>query len=327
MFYALCNTSLAADMLGPSACESCHDDEYRTWEKTKHAKSEYFYEREDSQKMAQAMQLTDLDETRNVCWSCHYTVLTSDGETLPETGPACESCHAPASQWLAVHDCYGGDSAAACVQLNASDTDIKRTQETPAHKQWRYTERVKLGMLPANQIYNMATKCFQCHTISAERLVNVGQHSADKPFELVAWSQGELRHHFLRSSNNPPRSIEYQRVQYVIGQMVDLEYSLRALAKATSVGAFSQAMQQRIQAAASKLKAIQQRHNEAIITQVIQAYTHANLAPNQHTALLKVAEFISTQAQNFEREYAGKGARLVKLTDLLPTKMKANKPN
>ena len=51
-----------------------------------------------------------------------------------------------------------------------------------------------------HNIYLIARQCYDCHTVPNERLVNVGGHLAgSQDFELVAWSQGMVRHNFLRT--------------------------------------------------------------------------------------------------------------------------------
>jgi hypothetical protein len=88
---------------------------------------------------------------------------------------------------------------------------------------------------PAN-LYLVARQCLACHTSPNERLVNVGGHPTGSPdFELVAWSQGMVRHNFVRSEGrtNEASSRERLRMMFVVGVMADLEASLRATAAAT----------------------------------------------------------------------------------------------
>ena len=52
---------------------------------------------------------------------------------------------------------------------------------------------------PVN-VYLLAQSCYRCHTVPDERLVNVGGHHAGSlDFELVSWSQGTVRHNFVRT--------------------------------------------------------------------------------------------------------------------------------
>lgn len=319
-----CSLADAGVLIGPSECQACHEDEYRVWEKSKHASSEDFYAREAGKKIAQAMQLSAVDEQDNVCWSCHYTVLDDDGEALPEAGPSCESCHAPASDWLVVHSCYGGTSRAHCEQLSEAETDIKAAAETAEHKIWRQTERVKWGMFPLDNVYKVVENCFKCHTIAQEDVVNTGGHDVEHDFELVTWLQGEIRHHFLRSPKNPPNTPAQKRVLYMVGQMVDLEYSLRALASAKSDGVFSQAMIHSTQSALSKLAQINRLHATVQMSHILKIYNGIVLAPNQATALLEVADAVSVQAQAFGKLYRGKGADFAEIDALIPTKTKGH---
>lgn len=46
----------------------------------------------------------------------------------------------------------------------------------------------------------VAQSCLNCHTAPNEELVNKGGHNVGTlDFELVAWSQGKVRHNFVRS--------------------------------------------------------------------------------------------------------------------------------
>jgi len=76
-------------------------------------------------------------------------------------------------------------------------------------------------------------------------LVNTGGHAAGRPRELVSWSQGEVRHRFLSGTKNKKNSQERNRMLYLVGRVVDLEYRLRGLAKATKKATYGVAMAKR----------------------------------------------------------------------------------
>ncbi len=100
------------------------------------------------------------------------------------------------------------------------------------------------GMLRPENVYLVARNCYSCHSVPNEELVNVGGHKPGSAFELVSWSQGEVRHNYQYSSDqkNRPASMERKRVLYVVGAMTDFEYSLRGCAKITTKGAYRSAM-------------------------------------------------------------------------------------
>ena len=90
-------------------------------------------------------------------------------------------------------------------------------------------------------VYMLAQSCYRCHTVPDERLVNVGGHNVGSmDFEIVAWSQGTVRHNFLRSDgqSNEPSSPERLRQMFVAGMIADLEFSVRATAAATEKATF-----------------------------------------------------------------------------------------
>lgn len=113
-------------------------------------------------------------------------------------------------------------------------------------------------MIRPQNLYALASNCFQCHTVPDPELVDVGGHTAgSEGFELVAWSQGQVRHNFLHGGKNEVASPERLRLLYVVGKVVELESSLRALSKATGAGDFATQMTARVAAAREALGAIE----------------------------------------------------------------------
>ena len=102
-------------------------------------------------------------------------------------GVSCESCHGGAADWLAIHADYGGDG-------------VTKATESAEHRAQRVEDSIAHGMNNPHNIYLIARQCYDCHTVPNEKLVNVGGHLAgSQDFELVAWSQGMVRHNFLRT--------------------------------------------------------------------------------------------------------------------------------
>src|SRR5262249_42754244 len=150
----------------------------------------------------------------------HYTRKVEDGRKRVVAGVSCESCHGGAADWLTMHADYGGISAT-------------KATETAAHKKQRGTDAITQGMNKPPKISLIARKCYDCHTVPNETLVNAGGHLAcSKDFELVAWSQGIVRHNFVRTggSSNAAPNPEQLRVMYIVGVVTDLEFSLRGVA-------------------------------------------------------------------------------------------------
>ena len=164
----------------------------------------------------------------DVCTQCHYTKQIEDGRERVVAGVSCESCHGGARDWVALHNDYGGPG-------------VTKASESAEHRAKRVADSVAQGMNNPHNIYLIARQCYDCHTVPNEKLVNVGGHLAgSQDFELVAWSQGMVRHNFLRGggTTNATPSQEELRVMYVVGVMTDLEYSLRATAAATDKSTF-----------------------------------------------------------------------------------------
>ena len=94
------------------------------------------------------------------------------------------------------------------------------------------THQTGSARLPENRgagtfqgLYTIAENCFQCHTVPNQELVNTGLHPAGSAFDLVSWSQGEVRHNYQYSSDqkNRPATQERLRVMYVVGLLTDLD--------------------------------------------------------------------------------------------------------
>ena len=144
---------------------------------------------------------------------------------------------------------------------------ITRATESAEHRTKRVNDSVAQGMNNPHNIYLIARQCYDCHTVPNEKLVNVGGHLAgSKDFELVSWSQGMVRHNFVRTggTSNATLSPEDLRVMYVVGVMTDLEYSLRAVAAATDKATFGVTSAQRAARMKKRLIEIQKATNDPL---------------------------------------------------------------
>ncbi len=249
----------AALIVGPEntedECANCHTLEHEAWQTTRHYAT--FKDRHRSDEAKEI--LTNLGERSmkriSTCRQCHYTSRADDsGRVRAAWGVSCESCHGAARNWLEVHNRPGGDPAADAMEWGDGRL------ETPEARSQRLTAAAAKGMLHPARLYDVATNCFGCHTVPDEHLVNVGKHHPGKPFDLVARTQGEVRHNFLSSSGspkNPPADAAELRRLYVVGAAVDLEFSLRNLASVSERGGdYHQAMVERVGAARKKLGSI-----------------------------------------------------------------------
>lgn len=227
----------------PNSCVECHAVEVDAWRHTQHfATDSQMHRTPEAREIIQAMggRAIKRDAT---CVQCHYTAVEDNGRLRAMWGISCESCHGQAEDWGPIHALVGGEAGAR--QMTPGES---AELETPEQRQARLAKSAELGMIHSGMIYEIATNCFGCHTVPDERLVNQGGHQAGSDFELVAWSQGEVRHNFMSPGAghaNRPATAERKRVLYVVGVLVDMEFTLRNLVKSTEEGPFREAMRER----------------------------------------------------------------------------------
>lgn len=252
--------AVLAKVIGPEKydgnCSSCHALEAEAWKQTHH-----FSTFVDRHRTAEAKVILKNMGQRSMksagdCRHCHYSSKLSGTRIKAEWGVSCESCHSPGLDWNEIHNKVGGDASAKVLELGtgkdqSADSRMKRLEAAQ-----------KLGMINSSMIYDIATNCFSCHTVPNEELVNKGAHKAGSDFDLVSWSQGEVRHNFLDSAassspTNRKLSAEQLRRMYVVGAMVDLEITLRNIANVKEKGsAYHKAMAERANKIRDKVKAI-----------------------------------------------------------------------
>jgi hypothetical protein len=200
---------------------------------------------------------------------------------------------------------------------------LTHASEPDDHRQARVDRSIAAGMNNPANLYLVARQCLACHTSPDERLVNVGGHAAGTPeFELVGWSQGMVRHNFVRSGGaaNAPSSPERLRVMYVVGVLADLEASLRATAAASEKATFGIAAAQRGARQKRRLYEISQLIDNPQVTQAMDAALGVRLQLNNRDALLAAAGAISQAAYEFAE--SADGAALGAIDPLLPTQFK-----
>ena len=231
----------AARIVGPENteddCASCHSLEHEAWQQTRHYATFKDRHRSDEAKQILAALGQKSMKRQGLCRQCHYTSVLKNDKPRPAWGVSCESCHGPAADWLEIHHRPGGELTADALQWGDGKT------EPEPQRSHRLAAAKAKGMINSQMTYEIAANCFACHTVPDEALVNTGGHHPGKAFELVAHSQGEVRHNFV-SSNGAPDNPQNQaanqpqlRRLYVAGLMVDLEYTLRNLASVEESGA------------------------------------------------------------------------------------------
>jgi len=295
-----------ARVIGPDECGECHKAEVNVWRKTHHYTTFQELPRKDkAREIADKMDIRRL-KSESLCLNCHFTEKAeADGATDTIAGIACESCHGAAKDWNDIHSDYGGK-------------DVKRDSETPEHRQQRIAQSRAAGMIQPSMLYDWAKNCYGCHTVPEEKLVNVGGHPAGSKFELVTWSQGEIRHNvwYTEGKENPEAPVEQKRLMLVVGQMLDLEHALRGVAKATEKADYAVAMAGRAKAAAQRIKQISEAATTPEIDAVLEVAGSVELKLDNADALNAAADKIREHARALVANNDGSG--LAGLDPLIP---------
>jgi hypothetical protein len=297
-----------AKIVGSEQCAKCHDKEVQQWRQTAHFSTfESLHRTQAAKDIADRLGLPSI-KRNDICLQCHYTQQEQEGRPRIVEGVSCESCHGGAADWITLHADYGGEN-------------VTKQMETAEHRRQRIEQSIARGMNNPHNVYLIAKQCYNCHTVPNERLVNVGGHLAGSPgFELVAWSQGVVRHNFLRTggSGNGESTPAQLRVLYVVGVMTDLEYSLRAMATATERANFGVTGAQRAARMKQRLHEIQQRVNEPTLAPALEAVATVEPRLGNSAALLAAADAVGKAAYVFAEQ--AEGARLSAIDSFVPRK-------
>lgn len=295
-----------AKIVGPEACKECHKSAFEARLHTIHYKSfETMPQAEKAKEYAMKLKVKRIKRDA-LCTSCHFTIANVDGRDKAIAGTSCESCHGAAKDWLKVHGDYGGK-------------EVNRYTETPEHKAKRIEQTEASGMVRPSQIYKLAENCYQCHLIPHEKLVNWGGHSSASDFELVGWTQGEVRHNYFRSrgQDNEESGLERLILMYVAGRAIDLEYSYRGVAKATKKATYAINMAMRVRANEVHLKKILEKVSIPEVEEILAVSKAAKLKFNKEAELTAVADKIAVITKKFLKNYDG--SEFEALEDMIPT--------
>lgn len=294
------NTRLAVHLdphavMGVESCEKCHAAEVKVWKQTPHhATFLTLHRKPAAQQIASKLGVSSF-KTDSACIKCHYTMQAAGDGLDAIAGIACESCHGAAKNWINIHSEYGGSG-------------VTKQSETPQHRLTRLRDSIAAGMRNPINVYMLAQSCYRCHTVPDERLVNVGGHNAGSlDFELVSWSQGTVRHNFLRSDGqiNPISSPERLRQLFMAGMIADLEFTLRATAAATHKATFGINAATRASRAAKRLAAAQSKLNQPLLGEVLAVYQSVELKLNNTAQLTEAADSIAALGIRFAATVTG----------------------
>jgi len=308
MISGLCaDASVASDsakIVGPNACAECHKQEAEAWKHTHHFKT--FREmprRKEANEIAKRMGIQRI-RSESLCLSCHYTVQQKGSSKQPVAGISCESCHGAGKDWIDVHSQFSGKT---------------EKTESKAEKEARWKLAESKGMIRPSSLYHLAKNCYGCHVVPQEDLVNKGGHPAGSHFELVSWSQGEVRHNTWHSKGkeNVAASAERKRMLYLVGLGVELETGLRAISRATARNVYAFEMAKRVDRARKQLAAAAKAApNVPEIAKMVNYAYSAGLKLNNERFLTAAADSVSKLIASITEKYDG--STMAGLDSLIP---------
>lgn len=290
---------------GPNACSECHKDEAAAWQESHHFKT--FREmprRKEGRAIAKKMGFRRV-KGADLCMSCHFTVQQASQNKKPKAiaGISCESCHGGGKEWIKRHSEFSGK------------TEETETREEEAAR-WQFAD--SKGMIRPATIYRLAKNCYSCHVVPQEDLVNVGGHPAGSDFELVSWSQGEVRHNsWYSKGNNEEASPGRKRILFLVGQGVELERALRAIGEANRRKKYAFAMAERADKARKILaKAANAAPNIPELSKMVQYGHSAGLKLKNAGALNAAADAVAKEILSLISKHDG--TQLAAIDPLIP---------
>jgi Cytochrome c554 and c-prime len=282
-----------AKIVGPNACAECHKQEAEAWKGTHHFKTfRDMPRRKAASEIAEKMGVQRI-RSEGLCLNCHFTVQQKENNKQPIAGTSCESCHSAGEDWIKVHSQFSGKT--------------EKTETKPeAEARWRLAE--SKGMIRPSSLYRLARNCFGCHVVPHEDLVNKGGHPAGSAFELVSWSQGEVRHNTWRSKGkeNVPANAARKRMLYLVGLGVELETGIRAVSRATVRKLYAFEMAKRVDRARKQLAAAAKAvPNVPEIAKMVEYAYSAGLKLNNERFLTAAADGVSKALASITEKYDG----------------------
>jgi Cytochrome c554 and c-prime len=282
-----------AKTVGPNACAECHKREAASWKGTHHFKTFREMPRKaEANKIGKKMGVRRI-KSGALCLNCHFTVQQKEGREKIISGISCESCHSAGQDWIKVHSSFSGKTP-----LFESKAEAKA--------RWKLAE--SKGMIRRNAFYQLAKNCYGCHVVPQEDLVNKGGHKAGSVFELVSWSQGEVRHNtwYSMGRENVADSAARKRMLYLVGLGVELESALRAIAKATVRRTYAFEMAKRADRARKQLAvAAKAAPGVPEIAEIVKLSHSAGLRLNNENRLTAAADGVSQQLTLIAGKYDG----------------------
>ncbi len=293
-----------AKIVGPNSCVECHKEEAEAWQASHHFKT--FREmprRKEANEIAEKMGVQRI-RSESMCLTCHYTMQEKESKKQPIAGISCESCHGAGEDWIKVHSGYSGKT---------------EKTETKAEAEARLKLADSKGMIRPSSLYQLAKNCYSCHVVPQEDLVNKGGHPAGSAFELVAWSQGEVRHNTWHSKGkeNVQATAARKRMLYLVGLGVELETGIRAVSRATARRLYAFEMAKRVDRARKQLAvAAKAAPDVPEIAKMVEFAYSAGLKLNNESFLTAAADGVSKLLVSITEKYDG--STMAGLDTLIP---------
>ncbi len=298
---------IAKQTKGPNACAECHKEEAKIWKKTQHFKTFRELPRSKAARdIAKRLKIKRI-KSESLCLNCHFTSQQASKKKVKViAGISCESCHGAGKKYIDLHSSYSGKT---------------KETESEAEKKSRWKSAENNKMIRPGNIYRIAKNCFGCHIVPFEKLINVGKHPAGSSFDLVSWSQGEIRHNLWHQPDkgNREASIERRRIMYLVGLTVEIESSIRAVAVSEETNHYSVKMAHRVDQSRKKFLAAYKLIPKSPELEAISVASYeAGLKLDNRKALTQSADKIASQIQIFLTKHDGK--QLGAMDALLPKK-------
>jgi hypothetical protein len=220
-------------------------------------------------------------------------VQQKENQKQPIAGISCESCHSAGEDWIKVHSGFSGKT---------------EKTETKPEEEARWKLAASKGMIRPSSLYRLAKNCYSCHVVPQEDLVNKGGHPAGSAFELVSWSQGEVRHNTWhnKGKENLPANAARKRMLYLVGLGVELETGLRAVSQATARKLYAFEMAKRVDRARKQLAAAAKAAPDVPeIAKLVEYAYSAGLKLNNERSLTSAADGVSKLLSSITEKYDG----------------------
>ncbi|MFY0613341.1 MAG: cytochrome c family protein [Hyphomicrobiaceae bacterium] len=291
--------------VGANACAECHKDEAAVWKATHHFSTFRKMPRsKEARAIAGKLKIKRIKSDK-LCTGCHFTQEKVRNRLKVTSGISCESCHGAGRDWEKLHSEFSGKGS--------------KEAESKAEAATRWKQSTARGMIRPAALYKIAKNCYGCHVVPRERLVNVGGHPAGSPFELVSWSQGEVRHNvwYSEGKNNAKATNNRRRMMYITGLAVELETALRAIGVATERKDYAILMAHRANDARNKIAkvaALLSKFPE--LGNLVRLSHSAGLKLNNKAALSAAADKVAAEALRIVAKYDG--SRFQVIDKLIP---------